>query len=201
MQWIGYLASLVIAVSMMMSSVVKFRWINLVGALLFSVYGFLIGAVPVGILNGIIVIVNVYYLTKIYSKKELFEVLEIDAESEYLIRFLNFNNSRIRKICPEFSYHPTKNIVSFFILRNMSVTGLFIASRENGDILNVLLDYVLPEYKDFKNGKFVYNNLRQRFIDLGFKTVVAEGNNPQYVKYLKKLGFTEDKDGFYLMVL
>jgi hypothetical protein len=49
----------------------------------------------------------------------------------------------------------------------------------------------LPEYKDFKNGKYVYFKLKQKFIDAGYTSVVAKGNNLNYFKYLKKLGFTE----------
>jgi len=97
LQWIGYLASTIIVVSMTMSSIVKFRWVNLIGALLFSIYGFLIGAIPVGVLNGIIVLVDLYYLFTIYSKKEVFEILEINAESEYLKRFLSFHNDKIQQ--------------------------------------------------------------------------------------------------------
>jgi hypothetical protein len=191
LQSIGYAASMIIAVSMMMSSVIKFRWINITGALIFSVYGFLINAIPVCILNGIIVIVDAYYLATIYTKKDVFEILEIKAESEYLIRFLKFHDTKIQKFCPGFSYKPDMNTVSFFILRNMSVAGLFLAHRENGNVLKVGLDYVLPEYKDFKNGKYVYFNLRTNFIDAGYTSVIAEGNNQKYFTYLRKLGFSE----------
>ena len=52
---IGYVASAIIAVSLSFSSIVKFRWTNLAGAASFATYGFLIGAIPVGILNSIIV--------------------------------------------------------------------------------------------------------------------------------------------------
>ena len=41
-EWIGYIASIVIATSMLMNSLLKLRWINLVGAILFSTYGFII---------------------------------------------------------------------------------------------------------------------------------------------------------------
>ena len=197
LQWIGYAASVIIVLSMMMSSVIKFRWINLVGALLFSIYGFLIHAIPVGILNGIIVLVDIYYLAIIYSKKETFEILEINAESEYLKRFLNFHNDRIQKFLPDFAYNPDRITVSFFILRNMSVAGLFLAHRENETVLHVGLDYVLPEYKDFKNGKYVYNKLRNKFIDAGYTSVVAKGNNSNYFKYLRKLGFKEVSKGVF----
>lgn len=95
LQWLGYAASIIIMVSMTMNSIVKFRWINLMGALSFSIYGFLIHAIPVCILNGMIVIIDIYYLFNIYSKEEVFETLEIKAGSEYLLRFVEFHNDEI----------------------------------------------------------------------------------------------------------
>lgn len=196
-QYIGYIASIMIALSMMMNSIIKFRWINLCGALMFSTYGFMIGAIPVGILNGIIVFVDIYYLVKIYSKQEVFEILKVNSNSEYLPRFLKFHDAKIQQIYPGFSYKPDMNTVSFFILRNMSIAGLFLAHRVDGNVLKVGLDFVLPEYKDFKNGQYVYFTLRQKFIDEGYTTVIAEGNNQKYFNYLKKLGFKEIKEGIY----
>ncbi len=197
LQWIGYLASGIILLSMMMPSIIKFRWINLVGASLFSFYGFMIGAIPVGVLNGVIVLVDIYYLFTIYSKKEVFEILEINAKSEYLARFLKFHDNRIQSYSPGFNYEPDTNSVSFYILRNMSIAGLFLAHRKNQTDLHVDLDYVLPEYKDFKNGKYVYFTLKSKFVEAGFTKIVAEGNNKNYFNYLKKLGFREVTAGVY----
>ena len=50
-EWIGYAGSVIVAVSLTMSSIKKLRWYNLVGAAVFSFYGFTIGALPVGILT------------------------------------------------------------------------------------------------------------------------------------------------------
>ena len=61
-QVVGYVASLIIAISMTMNSIVKFRWINLIGAITFSTYGFVLGAYPVGILNAFIVSVDLYWI-------------------------------------------------------------------------------------------------------------------------------------------
>ena len=57
-EWIGYLASILIAISMFMKDIVKLRFINLVGSLLFAFYGFSIKAYPVAIINSIIVFIN-----------------------------------------------------------------------------------------------------------------------------------------------
>lgn len=197
LQWIGYVASIIIAISMTMSSIVKFRWINMVGALSFSVYGFMIGALPVGILNGFIVLVDIYYLVEIYGKKEVFEILEIRPENRYLIRFIEYHNVEIQKFFPGFSYKPDMNTVSFFILRNMAVAGLYLAHREDGNVLKVGLDYVIPDYRDFKNGKYVYLRLKDKFIEQGFTKVMTEGNSIEYIKYLEKLGFKEDSNGMF----
>lgn len=201
LQWFGYAASVIIALSMTMSSIVKFRWINLAGALTFSIYGFLIGALPVGFLNGFIVLVDIYYLIEIYGKREIFEILEVRPDNRYLIRFIEFHNDEIQRFFPGFTYKPDMNTVSFFILRNMSVAGLYLAHRENDNVLKVGLDYVIPEYRDFKNGKYVYLRLKNKLIADGFSKVMAEGNSVNYVKYLKKLGFKENSNGMFVREL
>ncbi len=201
LEWIGYTASVIIALSMTMSSIVKFRWINLIGATTFSLYGFLIGALPVGFLNGFIVVVDIYYLLTIYGKKEVFETLEVRADNKYLLRFLEFHHKEIQKYFPGFTYKSEMNTISFFVLRNMEVAGLFLAHREDGNILRVGLDYVIPEYRDFKNGRYIYLRLRKNFIQDGFDMVKASGKSKKYVRYLKKLGFTEDQDGMFFKVL
>jgi hypothetical protein len=59
---LGYLASLFVAISLMMRSLTKLRLINLVGALLFIAYGLVIGAYPVAVMNTFILLVNLYHL-------------------------------------------------------------------------------------------------------------------------------------------
>ncbi|ALO16349.1 hypothetical protein [Salinivirga cyanobacteriivorans] len=195
LEWIGYLASILIAISMTMSSIVKFRVINLLGAGTFSLYGFLIGALPVGFMNLFIVLVDVYFLYIIFNKKEVFETLEVRPNNKYLLRYLKFHENEIQRFFPGFKYQPEKNTVSFFILRDMQVAGLFLAHREDDHVLRVGLDYVGPKYRDFKNGRYIYTRVRKFFLDEGFTKVVADANSEKYFKYLKKLGFEEQEDG------
>jgi hypothetical protein len=201
LEWVGYVASVIIAFSMAMNSIVKFRVINLVGASLFSTYGFLIGSFPVGFLNGFILIVDIYYLVAIFSKKEVFEILEVRNDNKYLVRFLSFYNKDIQNYFPGFSYKPELNTVSFITLRNMAVAGVFLAHRVNESTLKVGLDYVVPEYRDFKNGRFVYFNLRNKFIEAGYTKVVAGKSSVNHEKYLKKLGFEQNSEGMLEKIL
>lgn len=199
--WVGYSASAIIALSMTMNSIVKFRWINLIGATTFAIYGFLIGAFPVSLLNGFIVLVDIYYLSKIYSKSHLFDTLEIRDDNKYLLKFLEFYNDDIQKFLPGFKYKPEMNSISFFVLRNTAVAGIFLAHRENDNELIVGLDYVVPEYRDYKNGKFVYNGLSEYFIKEGYRKVITNSGTKKHTNYLKKIGFKESENGVFVKEL
>ncbi len=69
-EWVGYLASVLIAASMFMKDIVKLRFMNLVGSLCFVIYGIVIGAYPVAVTNIVIVVVNLYYLYKMVNEKK-----------------------------------------------------------------------------------------------------------------------------------
>jgi hypothetical protein len=78
---IGYVASVLVALSLMMSSILRLRLINMVGAMVFAVYGLLIGSMPVAAVNTFIVGINVYYLWRIFGAREYFRVLRITPDS------------------------------------------------------------------------------------------------------------------------
>lgn len=67
-EWVGYLASVVVAISLMMSNIKKLRWWNLIGAALFVAYGAAIDAYPVALVNFFIVLIDIYYLVKLYRE-------------------------------------------------------------------------------------------------------------------------------------
>ncbi|HPF93073.1 MAG TPA: hypothetical protein PLV65_04015 [Tenuifilaceae bacterium] len=194
LEWIGYGASVVIALSMALNSIVKFRIVNLIGAATFSVYGFLIGSIPVGVMNGFIVAVDVYFLIQIFSKKDYFETLEVSSTNRYMHKFLEFYKRDIGKYYPDFSYMPNDNTIQYFVLRNMAVAGILIAEKKDDSTLKVVLDYVIPEMRDFKNGRFAYLNLRKKFLECGYQRLVAEKTNPVHVKYLLKMGFVDTQN-------
>lgn len=62
---IGVLASVIVLLSFVMNGESKIRIINIIGALLFIVYGVLINAFSVWFLNGTLLIVHIYKLVKL----------------------------------------------------------------------------------------------------------------------------------------
>lgn len=59
---LGYLSTVIVAISFLMKDVIKLRLVNSVGCLCFVIYGVLIGAIPVALLNALIVAINLYYI-------------------------------------------------------------------------------------------------------------------------------------------
>jgi len=181
---IGYLGSILVASAMFFNSIIRLRWFSLFGSTLFTIYGFTIGAYPVGAVNGIIMVTNIYYLVKMYSKKEYFRTLEIRPNNNYLIDFLEFHKTDILKFFPDFEKET--HDISLLILRNMQVAGVFLATKEE-DYLCVKLDYVSPQYRDFKLGKYIYDEVQ--FKNKGYKEFRSGSYSKKNDKYLKKLGF------------
>ncbi len=186
----GYLGSVVIAISLMMSSIVKLRIINLTGALIFTIYGTLISAYPVAVLNGFIVIVNIYYLYEMFTKKEFFEILEVNNDSNYLNYFINFHKKDILLFNPKFDISEINDWVTFFILSNSVAAGLVLYNKIDDDSLFVKLDYAIPGYRDFKIGKYVYNEIKK---DKSVKNIYTAPGNAIHNAYLKKIGFIESE--------
>lgn len=61
---IGLLGTLFVLISFLMKEVKLIRIINIVGAVLFVIYGLLIGALSTWLLNAILVIIHIIYLLK-----------------------------------------------------------------------------------------------------------------------------------------
>lgn len=89
------------------------------------------------------------------------------------------------------------NTISFFVLRNMAVSGLFLAHSPEPGTLSVGLDYVIPEYRDYKNGKYIYHRLNKYFKESDYQKIIARGCSAKHEKYLDKMGFKKFDDHMY----
>lgn len=191
---IGYFGSIAIAIAMTFSSIIRLRWFSLVGNILFTTYGFMIEAYPVAIVNAFIMITNIAFLTREYSKKELFKILEIRNDNKYLLNFIKFHADDIAKFFPKFSVQNGVDNLSFLVLRNMQVAGVFVGRILDENKLCIELDYVTPEYRDYKLGRYVYRADQSIFIEKNIKSFISGSYSSKNDAYLKKLGFTESSE-------
>lgn len=193
LELLGYLASVLVAISLMMSSLLKLRLINLVGAIAFFIYGLLIGAYPIAAVNAVIIVVNLYFLYRIFTSKEYFKLLEVDSHSAYLQYFLTFYKADIERFIPDYRFAPSDKQLIIFVLRDLVPAGLFIGQRNEQGEFHIFLDFVIPSYRDFKIGNYLYHH-SQFFQQHGIRTLMSTPHNNVHAKYLQRMGFLEAQD-------
>ena len=194
-EWFGYAASVVVAISLMMSSIVKLRWLNLTGAAMFSSYGFIIGALPVGFLNLFIVVINVVYLVRMYRAKDDFRIMRWSGGDEFLSHFLEFHRAEIERFFPRLDYRNLDGRSVFFLVRNSAPIGLLFGRSQEGGSFLIELDYVGPQYRDLKMGSFLYEK-NDFFRRQGYSALKAQATGSGHDAYLMRMGFARQGEYF-----
>jgi len=195
---LGLIGSLMVALSMTMSHIRTLRILNLVGCVLFVVYGILIHSLSVTLLNLFTGGVNIYFLVNLRiqtNRPEFFETLFKDPQSdEYIRRFVLFHAKDINKFFPSFNSDPETGTLAgtecCFILRQTLPVSLVAFRRGDGEEISIVLDYAIPAYRDFKNGRFFFDTAVSQIASPG-TVFAAIGEVPAHSSYLRKLGFRE----------
>ena len=120
-----------------------------------------------------------------------FKLLEIKKDDSLVEPFINHYKSDIERLFPEFSLSDRPYTCSFVIVRNMNIAGIFLASDMGDGNLLVDLDYVIPMYRDFKVGNFLFNTNRKVFEMHGIRRITALSGTAYHTRYLKRVGFEE----------
>jgi hypothetical protein len=195
---IGYAGSALVVLSLMSRSILRLRVVGLCASILFLVYGVLIEAYPIAVTNVVIIGIQVYFVLDLIRTKEYFTVLGVRPDSAYLRYFCDFHTEEIRALNPDWSYQPTETQIAVFLLRDLVPAGLFVAIVEpNGDLV-VTLDFVIPQYRDFKVGRFLYSPRSGVFDDPRYHRAWSKPGSVRHSKYLDRMGFRPEGDRWVL---
>lgn len=191
---LGYLASLLLAISLLVNNNIRFRWLNSFGCLAFILYGLTIDAFPIVLTNSLLLAINLYFLIKIYWRQESFELVEFNSSDQLIHRFLTFYNNDIQNYFPDFKLENKPNELQFVVLRDLVIANIFVASLSNDGTAKVKINYTVPKYRDFKIGRFIFEEENKYLKDKGIKYIAyKEVKNKNHERFLKSMGFTEDK--------
>ena len=105
----------------------------------------------------------------------------------------------ISTIFPDFHWDHLDEGIALLIFRNMKPVGVF-AFREldkPGEV-EVLLDYVIPEDRDFKTAKFMFHRHSSQLKKEGITSLVTSASTDYHTNYLKKVGFRLQNGKFLL---
>ena len=187
---VGYLASLLLAISLIINNDLKFRWLNTFGCLSFIIYGILINAFPIILTNSILLLINLFYLVKIYRTEEDFDLVDFKAGDKLIAKFLSFHQQDIKAYLPNFNLAELGNEISFMVLRDMAIANIFVASLSADGTAVVKINYTVQKYRDYKVGKFIFDKEKKFLVAKGVKMVVyREVSNKGHESFLKTMGF------------
>ncbi|HEX8334476.1 MAG TPA: hypothetical protein VF622_17765 [Segetibacter sp.] len=200
-QVLGYLASVLLALSLLVNNDLKFRWLNTFGNISFISYGIIINAFPLILTNSILLLINLYRLVKIYKTEEDFDLLEFNEGGKLIDKFLSFHEEDIKQYFPAYNLYEENNNLKFIVLRDMAVANIFVASVSEDGTATVRINYTVAKYRDYKVGKFIFDKEKSYLLSKGVKVLLYEEvYNKHHKKFLLKMGFKKEvfngKQGF-----
>lgn len=192
-EMIGYLGSILVVVSMLMSSVVKLRVINTIGSGIFAAYALMIHSYPTALMNLFLVGINLWNLVKLRQKEQRYDLVE-GAQGDSLLRYLvGYYREDIQRYFPGFSQDAGTDR-AYIVCCSGNPAGVLLGTEGEPGTLNVSLDYSTPTYRDCSIGSYLYSKLPSR----GIHTLVFTGDGSQeHAAYLTKMGFVKE-DGAYI---
>lgn len=197
---VGYIGSAIVLVSFLMTSVFRLRVINTIGSLIFTVYALIIHSYPTAVMNLCLALINIRFLWKMRHTGRQYELIAVGAEDRYLRHLLETRYDDIISCFPGVELGrdlDLSGLDSFYIITCMDApAGIVLGKKQPGGTLDMLLDYSLPEYRDFSIGEFLSIRLR----DEGVKKLTYSGPVANHMAYLNKLEFKE-QDGVYEKIL
>lgn len=197
MTWLevlGYTASALIAASLMMTSVVRLRVVNLVGSATFLLYGVLIEAPPVVVANAFIVVVHVVFLRRMLLVPESFQVVAVPSDSPILRRFVDRYAADMATFFRP--YEPAPGDLCLLVFDDLTPVGLFVGCDEEPGTMQVEIDYASPGYRDLRLGRFLYGNGARELTTRGYRSLISDPGSPPHRRYLERMGFRPDGDRF-----
>jgi hypothetical protein len=186
----GYLASVLLAISLLVNNELKFRWLNMFGCLAFIIYGILIGAFPIVLTNAILLLINLFYLVKTYNTKEAFDLYEFTPGEKIINKFLQFYDKDIQAFFPGFKLAGGDNDIRFIVLRDMNIANIFVAELSSDGIAYVKINYTVPKFRDYKVGTFIFEREKRYLVSRGIRQIAyTTVGNKNHASFLKKMGF------------
>ncbi|CAL8973583.1 hypothetical protein CELL_01563 [Cellulomonas sp. T2.31MG-18] len=215
-QVIGWVGSGLVVLSLMQARVLRFRWMNLAGAVVATVYNAVFAIWPFAAMNGAIAVIDVYWLWRLLRERHdsaVYEVVEVAPDDAYLQHVLGVHAEDIAQfrapapapagqagtgggtmVAPgaPVAERGADGRVAFLVVRGDETVGVVLVRRLDEGVGYVELDWVTPRFRDFTPGEFVYRRSGV-FAEHGFRRLVAPAGESDY---LTRVGFRHEADGW-----
>ncbi len=192
---LGYVASFIILISLTMKSIVKLRWINAVGSLLFVVFAFLTNSTPTVVMNLGIIAIDLWFVLRITGSKKDYQLVKAERGSAYLEFFYQKYQKEICETFGDEVFLEAKGF-SYFVCDN-EIAGLFAWKENTPTECQILIDFVTPRFRDTKIGKYFFMQQLPLFREKGYTRFVYNNVGQKHWRYLEQIGFTHGTIGCF----
>lgn len=188
----GYIGSALVVVSMLMSSIVKLRVVNTVGSIVSGIYALIVGAFPLVLMNGCLIVINLYNLFKLLKTKQVYDLVDGNADDAFVAYFLERYADNIKACFPGFKKEDACGKKAYIVCCDGNPAGVLVGDEKDGEI-DMLIDYSTPSYRDCSVGTYLYSQLPAKNIK---KLVYAQNKTELHVSYMNKMGFVQENDAY-----
>lgn len=188
----GYIGSFLVVFSMLMSSVVKLRVINTIGSVVSGTYALICGAYPLVLMNGCLIIINVYNLYKLLKTEQQYDMVESKKEDALLGYFLEKYQDDIKKHFSNFEKDAVYD-KAYVVCCNGNLAGVLLGKEKEKGVIDIVLDYSIPTYRDCSVGTYLYSQLPSQ----GVRTLEYRlADTEEHIAYMKKMGFVKTENAY-----
>lgn len=204
MDWIdllGWAGSALLVWSLLQTRLMRLRVWNLVGCVALIVFNTVIRVWPMVGLNVVLAAINIWYIVRMARTRHderTYVVIPLGVDDAFVAHIARVHAADIMRFTPAFSWDVMRpDGWAFLIVSGDEIVGVVIGHGDPDDpgVARIELDYVLPRYRDFTPGEFVYRRSRL-FTDRGYRRVVSPPG--MVAPYYPSLGFRRDGDSYTL---
>lgn len=188
-EMVGYLGSLLVLVSFVMTSVFKLRIVNSIGSFIFMVYALIIRSYPTAVMNFCLVLINLRFLWKMSRTEKEFELVHARTDDSYVQYFLDKYHDDIIRFFPQQDFAFPQDAKVYLVSHEGRPVGLTIGKQQDSQ-MELLLDYSIEAYRDFSIGAYLFDQLKKE----GIRKVSFAGSDEHHREYLQKMGFVKKED-------
>ncbi|MCI9078609.1 MAG: YgjV family protein [Lachnospiraceae bacterium] len=192
----GYIGSVLVVVSMLMSSVIKLRIINTTGSSISAIYALIIHSYPLALMNICLVVINIYNLSKLLKSDKHFDLIDGNTDDKFLEHFIDYYKDDMINFFPEKNIDTSIANTAYIVSCKTVPAGILLGKMDGDGTLNIAVDYTTPVYRDCSVGSFLYSKLPEK----GVKKLVYSGEAGAHEAYLQKMGF-KSGNGKYVKYL
>ncbi len=186
----GYIGTALVIVSMLMTSVVKLRVINICGSVISMIYAIVGNAWPIVLLNGALVVINGVQLVRVRRAQVIFRRVRAECKDKSVEYFLSLYEEDIKRYLPEACLDEGKEYEVHIAYLNSEAVGLLVGERR-GEEMYIQIDYATPKYRDTSVSTFLFAELERE----GVRALHATMGAPEHEKYLLRMGFSKTGEG------